>query len=78
MDGPTTLEEAALRMTEFELERYFARHEFDAPYLLSSSDMETVRMEELLALADEGGRRMWGDLALSYTESQGTPCCARR
>jgi aspartate/methionine/tyrosine aminotransferase len=62
-----------MKMPEFELERYFARHEFDAPYLLSSSDMETVRMEELLALADEGGRRMWGDLALGYTESQGHP-----
>ena len=60
-------------MPEFELERYFARHEFDAPHLLSSSDMETVRMEELLALADEDGRRTWEDLALGYTESQGHP-----
>ena len=60
-------------MPEFELERYFARHEFDAPYLLSSSDMETVRMEELLALGDEDGRRMWEELALGYTESQGHP-----
>ncbi len=60
-------------MPEFELERYFARHEFDAPYLLSSSDMETMRMGELLALADEEGRGMWEDLALGYTESQGHP-----
>ena len=60
-------------MPEFELERYFARHEFDAPYLLSSSDMETIRVGELLELADEEGRRMWEGLALGYTEPQGHP-----
>ncbi len=60
-------------MPEFELERYFARHEFDAPYLLSSSDMETVRMDGLLALADDEGRGMWEDLALGYTEPAGHP-----
>jgi aspartate/methionine/tyrosine aminotransferase len=60
-------------MPEFELERYFARHEFDAPYLLSSSDMETMRMGELLELADGEGRRMWEELALGYTEPRGHP-----
>lgn len=62
-----------MKIPEFELERYFARHEFDAPYLLSSSDMETMRVGELLALADDGARRMWEELALGYTESQGHP-----
>lgn len=62
-----------MRFPEFELERYFARHEFDAPYLLGSSDMETMRMGELLALADGEGRGMWEDLALGYTEPQGHP-----
>jgi aspartate/methionine/tyrosine aminotransferase len=66
-------EEATLKIPEFALERYFARHEFDAPYLLSSSDMETMRLDELLALADGEGRRMWEDLALGYTEPQGHP-----
>lgn len=60
-------------MPEFELERYFARHEFGASFLLSSSDMETMRLDELLALADAEGRGMWEDLALGYTESQGHP-----
>ena len=60
-------------MPEFELERYFARHEFDAPYLLSSSDMETLRMDGLLALADDEGRTMWKNLALGYTEPAGHP-----
>ena len=62
-----------MRMPEFELERYFARHEFDAPYLLSSSNMETVRMDGLLDPADDEGRRMWENLSLGYTEPQGHP-----
>lgn len=62
-----------MKIPQFELERYFARHEFDAPYLLSSSDMETMRMDELLALSDGESRRMWEDLSLGYTESQGHP-----
>ena len=61
------------QMPEFELERYFARYEFDAPYMLSSSDMETMRLEELLALADGEGRRMWNRLSLGYTEPTGHP-----
>ena len=60
-----------MRLPEFRLERYFARYEFDLPYLLSSSDMETMRVDELLALADGEGRRMWEDLSLGYTESRG-------
>ena len=62
-----------MKMPEFELERYFARHEFGAPFLLSSSDMETMRMDELLALADGGARRLWEDLSLGYTEPAGHP-----
>lgn len=57
---------------EFQLERYFARWEFNAPYLLSASDCETMAIGELLELA---GRPM-SDLAalrLGYTESQGDP-----
>ncbi len=62
-----------MKLPEFELERYFARHEFDVPYLLSSSDMEAMRMGELLALADDEARGMWEDLGLGYTEPQGHP-----
>lgn len=57
---------------EFQLERYFARWEFNAPYLLSASDCETMAIGELLELA---GRSV-SDLAalrLGYTESQGDP-----
>jgi len=66
-----------VRIAEFKLERYFARYEFDAPYLLSSSDVEGYRLPELLALADDEGRARWDDLALGYTESPGHPALRR-
>ena len=62
-----------MKLPEFKLERYFARYEFEVPYLLSSSDMETHRLDELLALADEEGLGLWENLSLGYTESQGHP-----
>ncbi len=61
----------------FLLERYFARHEFTAPYLLSSSDCDGWPMSELLALADEPARALWDGLTLGYTESRGLPLLRR-
>ena len=58
---------------EFKLERYFARWEFTAPYLLCSSDVDGYQMNDLLALADEESRAMWKNLSLGYTESAGHP-----
>lgn len=61
-----------MSIREFQLERYFAHWEFNAPYLLSASDCETMAIGELLELA---GRPI-SDLAalrLGYTESQGDP-----
>lgn len=57
----------------FRIERYFARHEFTAPHLLSPSDCETMSLAELLALAEADGRRRWESLSLGYTESAGHP-----
>lgn len=57
----------------FALERYFARWEFVAPYLLCSSDLETMAMGELLALADDETRSLWSNLTLGYTEYAGHP-----
>ncbi len=61
-----------LPIKEFLLERYFARYEFQAPYLLSSSDCETLSIADLLARA---GRTLadLGALGLGYTESPGSP-----
>lgn len=57
----------------FELEKYFAIHEFSAKYLLSSADAQSMSMKDLLALANESERHMWENLWLGYTETQGLP-----
>ena len=62
-----------MRITDFKLERYFAKWEFQAPYLLCSSDVEGWRLGDLLALADEDTRERWERLSLGYTESSGLP-----
>lgn len=60
-------------LNAFKLERYFARYEFKARYLLSPSDCEALTLTELLALANDEGRYFWDNLALGYTESPGHP-----
>jgi aspartate/methionine/tyrosine aminotransferase len=57
----------------FELERFFARYEFSARYLLSSSDCEALSLKDLLLLADKEDRRRWDGLKFTYTESLGHP-----
>ncbi len=61
-----------MSIREFLLERYFARWEFNAPYLLSASDCETMSVAELLELAGLPLAEL-GRLRLGYTESQGDP-----
>jgi aspartate/methionine/tyrosine aminotransferase len=63
----------AMRIAEFELERYFARWEFAVEHLLCASDVEGYPMAELLALADDETRVLWDGLRLGYTESTGHP-----
>jgi aspartate/methionine/tyrosine aminotransferase len=62
-----------MKIDLFELERYFAKHEFSARFLLSSSDCESLRMSELLAMADAETAGLWEGLRLGYTESPGHP-----
>lgn len=62
-----------MRFRDFKLERYFGEWEFSAKILLSSSDPESMRLPDLLALADEDGRRRFEELWLGYTESPGLP-----
>jgi len=62
-----------MEIATFELERYFARHEFTTHYLLSSSDCESLSMAELLEMSDPETMRMWQELRLGYTESLGHP-----
>lgn len=56
----------------FQLERYFAQHEFKAPYLLCCSDCETLSVRELLEY-EPGAHEDFLSLRLGYTESPGDP-----
>jgi aspartate/methionine/tyrosine aminotransferase len=62
-----------LPLAPFKLERYFARYEFNARYLLSASDCEGLSLTELLTLADADSLGLWHNLTLGYTESAGHP-----
>jgi aspartate/methionine/tyrosine aminotransferase len=58
------------KIEPFRLERFFAKHEFTAKYLASSSDAESLRLDELLAFepaAEKELRETW----LGYGESTG-------
>lgn len=61
------------RIEEFALERWFARFEFTVRHQLSASDVEPMRMSEVLELADADARARWDALTLGYTESAGLP-----
>ncbi len=61
-----------MKIKPFQIERFFARYEFEAPYLLSSSDCEALSIQELLSL-EEGAAEQFQHHWLGYTESQGSP-----
>ena len=61
-----------MKVAPFRLERYFAVHEFSAPYLLCTSDCESMALGELLSLEPDAAER-FQSLWLGYTESTGDP-----
>jgi aspartate/methionine/tyrosine aminotransferase len=56
----------------FRIEHYFARYEFTARYMLSSSDAESRSIAELLDL-EPGARERFESSWLGYTEVPGAP-----
>ncbi|HLJ82906.1 MAG TPA: aminotransferase class I/II-fold pyridoxal phosphate-dependent enzyme [Candidatus Eremiobacteraceae bacterium] len=58
-------------LSPFKLERYFARYEFTAPYLLCASDCEALSLEELLQLEPEAEKALRA-LRLGYVEPNGS------
>jgi aspartate/methionine/tyrosine aminotransferase len=60
-----------MRINEFKLERYFAKHEFTAKYLLSSSDCDGFALKDVLNIASKNELTLWENLKLGYTESEG-------
>src|SRR5262249_30590841 len=75
--GNIPLHTSRMHVREFQLERYFARWEFKAEHLMSSSDCEAFTVAELLALAGATVDALAG-LRLGYTESQGDPTLRAR
>jgi aspartate/methionine/tyrosine aminotransferase len=61
-----------MKIEPFKLERYFARYEFNAPYLLCSSDCESMSVAELLAY-EPGATAQMQQVWLGYTEYEGSP-----
>lgn len=59
-----------MKLPAFDLERFFARFEFDVPFLLGSSDCEAPTLDELLAL-EPGTAERCRALQLGYSDSQG-------
>src|ERR1700722_5948437 len=64
---------ALMKIPDFELERYFARWEFEARHLLCASDVQALGLQELLTMADPSSRELWEKLQLGYGESPGHP-----
>jgi aspartate/methionine/tyrosine aminotransferase len=55
------------------LASYYERWNRIAPHKLSVSSAETMRLPELLALADPEQQRLWEELSLGYARFQGHP-----
>jgi len=60
-------------LPDFLLETYFSKWEFTARYHLTASDAQSMRLTDLLALADDDGRQRWETLELGYTTTWGLP-----
>ncbi len=57
----------------FSLEVYFSKWEFTARYNVGGSDMQSMPLSELLAVATDEQREAWDRLYLGYTETWGAP-----
>jgi aspartate/methionine/tyrosine aminotransferase len=60
-----------MKIAPFKLERYFAKYEFKAKYLLSSSDCQSFTVQEILDLETDAASRFQNHW-LGYTESPGS------
>src|SRR5450759_1578819 len=61
-----------MNLNDFKVERYFAKYEFTAKYLLSSSDCDGYSMNYVLDLASNEEKEQWNNLKLGYTETVGS------
>lgn len=61
-----------MNLKPFRIEHYYAKYEFSAQFMLSSSDAQSRTVAELLAL-EPGTREGFNEHWLGYTESSGAP-----
>ncbi|HCR72179.1 MAG TPA: aminotransferase [Anaerolineae bacterium] len=61
-----------MQLSDFKLERYFAKYEFNTEFTLCSSDCEAMPISELLAF-EEDAKEKFQNVWLGYTESLGSP-----
>ena len=59
-----------MKIAPFRIEQYYAAHEFSAPFMLSSSDAESVAIADLLALEPDATDRLLAQ-RLGYTQPPG-------
>ena len=61
-----------MKIKDFAVERYFAKYEFSAQYMLSSSDCDGYSMDYVLSVASADEKNLWESLKLGYTETVGS------
>ncbi len=64
-------------MRDFELEVFFSRWEFSAKHHMTASDIESLRVSDLLQMATPEDRERFDNLHLGYTETWGSPTLRR-
>ena len=62
-----------MNIEDFKIERYFARYEFAAKYLLSSSDCDGYSLKYVLGIASAEELKRWETQTFGYTETKGSP-----
>jgi hypothetical protein len=60
-------------LPDFKLETYLSKWEFAARYHMTASDMESLTVAELLAMATPEDRKAFDEMRLVYIETYGTP-----
>ena len=60
-------------LPDFKLETYLGKWEFAARYHMTASDMQSLTIKELLALASPEDRAAFENMPLTYIETYGTP-----
>ncbi|HKL57368.1 MAG TPA: aminotransferase class I/II-fold pyridoxal phosphate-dependent enzyme [Sphaerochaeta sp.] len=60
-------------MRNFELEVYLSTWEFKAKYHMTASDIESMTLSDLMAMAPNNQKKAFENLWLGYTETYGSP-----